>query len=110
MVVRVTYRRKHTYQTKSNMVKIVKTPGGRYVLHKIKKLKAGPHTAVGLGHKQIMGVQCARHTKGRRSLLVKRAYGGTLTHKQVRERIIRAFLIEEQKIVKSVLRNSQKRR
>jgi large subunit ribosomal protein L34e len=33
---------------------------------------------------------------------VNRAYGGHLAHGVVRERIIRAFLIEEQKIVKKV--------
>ena len=35
---------------------------------------------------------------------VSRAYGGTLCGNAVRERIIRAFLIEEQKIVKMVLK------
>lgn len=33
---------------------------------------------------------------------MNRAYGGHLAHGVVRERIIRAFLIEEQKIVKKV--------
>jgi large subunit ribosomal protein L34e len=33
---------------------------------------------------------------------VNRIYGGHLSHAVVRERIIRAFLIEEQKIVKKV--------
>ena len=35
---------------------------------------------------------------------VHRAYGGHLSHAVVRERIIRAFLVEEQKIVKKVLK------
>lgn len=35
---------------------------------------------------------------------VTRAYGGTLSANVVKERIIRAFLIEEQKIVKRVLK------
>ena len=38
----------------------------------------------------------------RRHKTVNRIYGGHLDHKVVRERIIRAFLIEEQKIVKKV--------
>jgi hypothetical protein len=33
---------------------------------------------------------------------VNRIYGGALSHAVVRERIVRAFLIEEQKIVKKV--------
>ncbi len=38
----------------------------------------------------------------KRQKTVHRIYGGHLDHKVVRERIIRAFLIEEQKIVKKV--------
>lgn len=37
---------------------------------------------------------------------VRRAYGGVLSHKALRERIIRAFLIDEQKVVK-VLKAAQ---
>jgi len=35
---------------------------------------------------------------------VNRPYGGVLSGQAVRERIIRAFLVEEQKIVKKVLK------
>lgn len=42
----------------------------------------------------------------KRQKTVRRTYGGVLCHKCVRERIVRAFLIEEQKIVK-VLKNQQ---
>lgn len=38
----------------------------------------------------------------RRYKTVHRAYGGHLAHSVVKERIVRAFLIEEQKIVKKV--------
>lgn len=37
---------------------------------------------------------------------MSRAYGGHLAASVVRERIVRAFLIEEQKIVKKVLKAS----
>ena len=36
--------------------------------------------------------------------IIFRAYGGVLSHKAVREKIVRAFLIEEQKIVMKVLK------
>jgi len=39
---------------------------------------------------------------------VTRAYGGCLSAKAVRERIMRAFIIEEQKIVKRVLQEKMK--
>lgn len=34
---------------------------------------------------------------------VRRAYGGVLSHKAVRDKIMRAFIVEEQRIVKKVL-------
>ncbi|GFY82996.1 ribosomal protein L34e superfamily protein [Actinidia rufa] len=44
----------------------------------------------------------SRLSRNRRT--VNRAYGGVLSGSAVRERIIRAFLVEEQKIVKKVLK------
>lgn len=38
----------------------------------------------------------------KRQKTVNRIYGGCLSHNVVRERIMRAFLVEEQKIVKKV--------
>ena len=38
---RVTLTRRHAYRTKSNRVKTVKTPGGKYVAHYIKKARKG---------------------------------------------------------------------
>ena len=38
---------------------------------------------------------------------VHRAYGGVLSGGAVRDRIVRAFLVEEQKIVKKVLKLQQ---
>jgi hypothetical protein len=40
---------------------------------------------------------------------VQRAYGGSRCANCVKDRIVRAFLIEEQKIVKKVLKESQKK-
>ncbi|KAF3524994.1 hypothetical protein F2Q69_00050657, partial [Brassica cretica] len=44
----------------------------------------------------------SRLSRNRRT--VNRAYGGVLSALAVRERIVRAFLVEEQKIVKKVLK------
>ena len=38
---------------------------------------------------------------------VQRAYGGSRCSNCVKDRVVRAFLIEEQKIVKKVLKESQ---
>merc|ERR1719238_2556033 len=87
---RLKYRRSSSYRTRSNNFKPVKTPGGKLVLHLIKK-----HTK-GTG---MQGVKVARPNDFRRMTSskrsVSRAYGGILTGSEVRERIMRAFLIEE---------------
>jgi hypothetical protein len=41
---------------------------------------------------------------------VQRAYGGSRCANCVKDRVVRAFLIEEQKIVKKVLKESQQKR
>jgi large subunit ribosomal protein L34e len=49
-----------------------------------------------------------KNAKGREKT-VSRAYGGSRCHTCVRQRIIRAFLIEEQKIGKKVLAEKMKK-
>merc|ERR1711937_460350 len=87
---RIQYRRRQSYRTRSNNFKPVKTPGGKLVMHLIKK-----HTK-GTG---MQGVKVARPNDFRRMTsskrTVSRAYGGVLTSNEVKEKIMRAFLIEE---------------
>eukprot|EP00760_Papus_ankaliazontas_P004613 PhM_4_TR11989/c0_g1_i1/m.13132/K02915/RP-L34e, RPL34; large subunit ribosomal protein L34e len=106
MVQRVTYRRKLMYNTASNKYKLVRTPGGKQSMHYIKKRVAGPHTSASMEHKRLPGTRALRvvdaRNRSKRYSTVNRAYGGVLTHDQVRDRVIRAFLLEEQKIAKRV--------
>ncbi|XP_059299900.1 large ribosomal subunit protein eL34 isoform X1 [Lycium ferocissimum] len=133
MVQRVTYRKRHSYATKSNQHRVVKTPGtnptsllllfvmihpiltttpsipgGKLVYQTTKKRASGPKCPV--TGKRIQGIPHLRPTEYKRSRLsrnrrtVNRAYGGVLSGGAVRERIVRAFLVEEQKIVKKVLK------
>jgi large subunit ribosomal protein L34e len=44
-----------------------------------------------------------------RETTVSRAYGGSRCHACVKLRVIRAFLVEEQKIVKKVLADKQRK-
>merc|ERR1712010_382506 len=94
---RITYRRSSSYRTRGNNFRPVKTPGGKLVLHLIKK-----HTR-GTG---MQGVKVARPNDFRRlnasRRRVYRPYGGVLTGSQVRDRIMRAFLIEEFKRFKNI--------
>mmetsp|Transcript_46165 Transcript_46165/g.93108 ORF Transcript_46165/g.93108 Transcript_46165/m.93108 type:complete len:129 (-) Transcript_46165:83-469(-) len=105
MVQRLTYRRKVRYNTKSNIQKIVKTPGGKLVFHTQKKRAKGPHC--GDCGVKIIGVPVMRPIEykriPKRDRRVNRAYGGSRCASCVRNRVLRAFLIEEQKCVKQVL-------
>ena len=78
---RVTYKRRASYRTKSNRFHTVKTPGGKLAIQYIKKNTKGTRMA---------GVKVRRPSKfatlTRTNKTVSRAYGGKLTHKEVRER------------------------
>ncbi|KAH0919816.1 hypothetical protein HID58_027476, partial [Brassica napus] len=108
MVQRLVYRSRHSYATKSNQHRIVKTPGGKLTYQTTKKRASGPKCPV--TGKRIQGIPHLRPAEYKRSRLsrnrrtVNRAYGGVLSALAVRERIVRAFLVEEQKIVKKVLK------
>merc|ERR1712224_821486 len=112
MVQRLTYRRRHSYATKSNKVRKVKTPGGVLTLHKVAKksnpIKCGDCGTALQGLPLARPVQYSRMAKNKKS--VARAYGGSRCASCVRDRIVRAFLIEEQKIVKQVLKQKQKKK
>ncbi|RAL50842.1 hypothetical protein DM860_015989 [Cuscuta australis] len=108
MVQRLVYRTRHSYATKSNKQRVVKTPGGKLVYQPTNKRANGPKCPV--TGKRIQGIPHLRPAQYKRSRLprnrrtVNRPYGGVLSGGAVRERIIRAFLVEEQKIVKKVLK------
>uniref|UniRef100_A0A182QJ06 Large ribosomal subunit protein eL34 n=1 Tax=Anopheles farauti TaxID=69004 RepID=A0A182QJ06_9DIPT len=108
MVQRLTLRRRLSYNTKSNKRRIVRTPGGRLVYHYVKKRRTLPKC--GQCKKELQGIKpsrpCERPRMSRRLKTVTRTFGGVLCHRCLRERIIRAFLIDEQKVVK-VLRAQQ---
>ena len=106
MVQRVTYRRRLSYNTKSNKVRKVKTPGSRLVVQYVQKRAHGPrapHDSCDCG-KRINGIAQLRpyHYKklSKRQKTVSRPYGGVLCAGCVKSRIIRAFLIEEIRSIK----------
>ncbi|XP_067930700.1 large ribosomal subunit protein eL34-like [Watersipora subatra] len=109
MAQRLRYRRRLSYNTKSNQVKISKTPGGKLVY--LYRKKRGSISKCGDCKEKLHGITPARPKElsrmTRRLKTVTRAYGGSRCHKCVRTRIVRAFLIEEQKIVVRVLKAQQ---
>uniref|UniRef100_A0A0N5AP87 Large ribosomal subunit protein eL34 n=1 Tax=Syphacia muris TaxID=451379 RepID=A0A0N5AP87_9BILA len=106
MPQRLTYRRRLPYNTASNKTRVSKTPGGRLVFLYRKKLGKVPRC--GDTGVKLKGITAARPRQlkklCKRKKTVTRAYGGCLSAAAVRQRIIRAFLIEEQKIVARVLK------
>merc|ERR1712146_386437 len=79
--------------------------GGRLVNQVVKKKAKGP--SCGDCGKRLIGIPALRPMEYRRlkkrERRVNRAYGGSRCAKCVRTRVVRAFLIEEQKCVKQVL-------
>ncbi|KAI6220262.1 60S ribosomal protein L34 [Aphelenchoides besseyi] len=106
MAERLTYRRRHPYNTKSNKTKVSKTPGGRNVI--LYRKKNGSIPVCGDTGVTLQGIKAARPRKlkqqTRRTKTVSRTYGGVLSAGAVRQRIIRAFLSMEQKIASKILK------
>jgi large subunit ribosomal protein L34e len=109
---RVTFTRKKSFRTRSNKVKLVRTPGNKLVYHYLHKRVKGATNPKFLGGAALPGIKQMRAPEKMKAKhnekTVSRAYGGVLSHDLVRERIVRAFLIEEQKIVKRVLKQKKK--
>ena len=109
MVQRLTYRRRLSYNTKSNRVEVVKTPGGKLTFQYVKKRGTVPKC--GDCKVELPGIKASR-PKQRMSMTkrlktVSRTYGGSRCAKCVRLRIVRAFLIEEQRIVAMVMKSKK---
>ncbi|KAA8647294.1 60S ribosomal eL34 domain-containing protein [Aspergillus tanneri] len=99
------------YNTRSNKVRIVKTPGGELRYLHIKKKGTAPKCGdCGIKLPGIPALRPREYSQiSRPKKNVTRAYGGSRCAGCVKDRIVRAFLIEEQKIVKKVLKESQEK-
>nr|XP_035134978.2 60S ribosomal protein L34-like [Callithrix jacchus] len=105
MVQRLTYRRRLSYNTASNKTRLSRTPGNRIVYLYTKKVGKAPKSACGVCPGRLRAVRpkvLMRLSKTKKH--VSRAYGSSMCARCVRDRIKRAFLIEEQKIVVKVLK------
>lgn len=100
MVQRVTYRRQTPYNTRSNRVRIVKTPGNALVYQHLKKLGTSPKCGdCGIALPGIPALRPREYANiSKPKKTVQRAYGGSRCANCVHDRVIRAFLIEEQQV------------
>lgn len=96
---------RHSYNTRKHKYRAVRTPGGVLKSQRVYKKSTGAKCSD--CKIALPGIQHMKSTEIRRTVkrerTVSRAYGGSCCHKCVRERIVRAFLLEEQKAVKKVL-------
>ncbi|XP_055505054.1 60S ribosomal protein L34-like [Leucoraja erinacea] len=108
MVQCLTYRRRLSYNTTSNKKRLSRTPGNHIVFLYTKKVGKAPKSACGICPGRLRGIRAVRPKVlmrlSKTKKHVSRAYGGSMCAKCVRDRIKRAFLIEEQKIVVKVLK------
>ncbi len=101
---RVTYKRRASYRTKSNRFRVVKTPGGKLAIQYIEKKSKG---IAKHGIKQARPAVFRRLSYSNRT--VARPYGGILTHQEVKDRITRAFMIEEIQSIKAKAAAAEKK-
>lgn len=110
MVERLAFRRHVSWNTRSNKNRRLRTPGGKLTYQVLKKKARQPRC--GDTKRKLIGVPRLRPVEysrlPKRARTVARAYGGTKTSRAVRNRIVRAFLIEEQRCVKQVLIEKEK--
>jgi large subunit ribosomal protein L34e len=96
---------RHAYATISNRRRPVRTPGGKLVSQRIAKKSTGPKCSD--CKTSLPGIPHLKSTVYRRTVkrvrTVSRAYGGSCCMSCTKERIVRAFLLEEQKAVKKLM-------
>jgi large subunit ribosomal protein L34e len=87
---RVTFRRRACYNTKSNKIKKVKTPGGKLVAQYVTKRARSPQC--GDCHLPLNGIKALRPKEykniSKRDRTVSRAYGGSRCASCVRARYV----------------------
>jgi large subunit ribosomal protein L34e len=94
--------KKSSYSTTRNRVRLSKTPGNKIKILYLKKKISSPicnNDKIKIKGVKIAGLRKFSHFCKRKKK-VSRAYGGCLSAHSVRERIKKAFLIEEQGMIK----------
>ena len=107
MGARVNYTRNKSWNTRSNKIRQVRTPGGRLVAQYVAKRVATPKSAIVTEPTRLGGLRRMRphayKLQSKHTRRVSRAYGGVFSHGEVKNRIIRTFLTEEVKNVKKTM-------
>merc|ERR1712226_1051280 len=107
MGARVNYTRNKSWNTRSNKIRQVRTPGGRLAAQYVTKRAKGPGNGMRTSSLRLGGLCRMRPTDYKRTpkhtRRIARAYGGVYSHIELKNRIIRTFLTEEVKNVKKTM-------
>merc|ERR1711948_98122 len=107
MGARVHYARNKSWNTRSNKIRQIRTPGGRLTAQYVQKRAKGPGNGLRTSSTRLGGLKKMRPTDYARTAKhtrrISRAYGGVYTHTELKNRIIRTFLTEEVKNVKKTM-------
>merc|ERR1712159_513623 len=107
MGARVHYARNKSWNTRSNKIRQVRTPGGRLTAQYVTKKAKGPGNGMRTSSLRLGGLKRMRPTDYKRTAKhtrrISRAYGGVYSHIELKNRIIRTFLTEEVKNVKKTM-------
>jgi large subunit ribosomal protein L34e len=108
--MRVVLRKHSPYTSKKNKHKISKTPGKKfniiYTKNKNSKVRCGDQKTILKGIQTPTSLNFVSLCKRKKT--ISRIYGGCLSSNSVKERIIKAFLLEEKKIVKKFIKQRKK--
>ncbi|TYJ52277.1 hypothetical protein B9479_007120 [Cryptococcus floricola] len=95
MAQRVTLRKRQPYNTTSNRRRVVKTPGGKLVVHHLKKIASAPKCGdCGFALAGIPVLRPRQYaTLSKRQKTVQRAYGGSVCATCVKQRYVPPSLL-----------------
>nr|UXY87963.1 60S ribosomal protein L34 [Cryptomonas curvata] len=109
--LRIQLRRHCPFSGKKNFFKKIRTPGKKLsIIYQKKKTNFVKCTQTKIkltGIKKHSSFNFMSLSKNKKK--VSRIYGGCLSASSLKERIIKAFLVEERKIVKRVLKGQEKK-
>ena len=97
-------RSSSSYSTKSNKNRIIKTPGNRLTVIKVRKKKSKRICPITKHKINGITLQGSRrdYNLSKKNKTVSRAYGGHLSAQALKKNISKAFLSEEKKLAQKV--------
>jgi large subunit ribosomal protein L34e len=102
---RIVRRTNSSYSTKSNKIRIIRTPGNKLNSLKITKKKSFRFCPINKCKIKGLTIPGSRRfsQSSRKKKSISRIYGGCLSIHAIKKNITKAFLLEEKRLAKKVL-------